>query len=839
MVFQGRWREGRLKFWRCRGGGIWPPANAWRCAAHLTVHAVAIALLVAPLLVSGASPARGQSAPDLDGPFSLDADEIEMRSGEQVYIARGNVRIEQEGRVLTAQRVFFNQETRQGVASGDVEVVEDGDTLVSDFLQFNVDTLRGTVFKGELISPESQYSMTGGEIRKVGEDRYTFRDARFSTCDCPKKESRDPWAVRASSAKAELGGYAVAKNNRFEVLGVPVFWLPWFVYPLKEKRTSGFLVPELSRSSRAGVQVGLPFFWALRDNMNLTLKPEYQSKRGFKPSAELEYVFGRESYGELYGTFVHDTGLDADDPKENFDRDRFGGTWTHLQDLPGGVRFQSDAVIASDNNVPFDFSDFGEFRLERYLHSNAFLWRHFGPADRFAALGGVRFADDLQSPDRDDRDDFLLQRLPEVKLSAMTGELPFVPGLLAGGELQYSYFQPTRDQEATLDSQTLVDGLFYDTGIDAISNGKERDGNGVRVPVGGIDVNGDDAITEGDGFFQEGEPLADRGHRLLVNPRLSYPLHWDFLRFVPELSYHGTYYHTKNRGTELRHMAAARGELSSTLRREIPWFFTTGTADHLLEPQLGYAFVSDTGQKNNPLLVPRTAVPQLRLRHIEIDNLIRDPADRIGETNSIFAGVSNRFLHPEKHTLLAEVSASTEYRFVDNEIGPVVLHGRATPGAGVQTRFHVVFEPEKTRFSDGLMHLSFASRAGHSVALRYRYVRQIPQVFEDFVFDGDRFDDFEDDFSRINQVSGSFYLKVSEQVALTYSGSFSFENSLSLRNLAGIEYISRCKCWAFRVEASHDRQRGFDVGFRYRLLGLGDRTGRPFAGTGSNPFVRD
>lgn len=796
-------------------------------------RAIGLALL-APLLVTlAAISARAQ--PDFDGPFALQADEIEVRSGDQVYIARGNVRIEQEGRVLTAQRVFFNQQTRQGVASGDVEVEEGGDTLISEFLQFDVDTLRGTVFQGELVSPGSQYSMTGREIRKVGDDRYTFRGARFSTCDCPKAESRDPWAIRASSASAELGGYAVAKNNRFEVLGVPVFWVPWFIYPLKEKRTSGFLVPEVSRSSRTGARFAVPFFWALRDNMNLTLTPEYQLKRGFKPSVELEYVFGRESYANLYGTFVHDEGLDNNDPEENFDRDRFGARFTHLQDLPGGLRFQSDAVIASDNNVPFDFSDFGEHRLERYLHSNAFFWRHFGPASRFAALAGVRFADDLQSPDRDDRDDFMLQRLPEVKLSAMTGVVPFVPGLMASGDLHYSYFQPTRDQEATLDSQNLVDDLFYDTGIDAIPNGKERNSQGLRLPG---DVNFDDGITEGDGQFQEGEPLADRGHRLLLNPRLAYPLHWDFLHFTPEISYHGTYYDTLKRGTEIRHIAAARGELRSSLRREIPWFFTTGRADHVLEPHLGYAFVSDTGQKDNPLFIPRTAVPQLRLRHLELENLIRDPADRIGETNSIFAGVSNRFLHPKSHSLLAEVTASTEYRFADKEVGPVVVQGRATPGAGVQTRFHVVFEPDKTRFSDGLMHLSFASRSGHSIALRYRYVRQIPQVFENFVFDGDRFDDFENDFSRINQVSGSFYLKVSDQVALTYSGSFSFESSLSLRNLAGIEYISRCKCWAFRVEASHDRQRGFDVGFRYRLLGLGDRTDRPFAGTGSNPFVR-
>ncbi len=124
------------------------------------------------------------------------------------------------------------------------------------------------------------------------------------------------------------------------------------------------------------------------------------------------------------------------------------------------------------------------------------------------------------------------------------------------------------------------------------------------------------------------------------------------------------------------------------------------------------------------------------------------------------------------------------------------------------------------------------------MAIRYRYVRNIPQVFEDFLFDDDRFDDFEDDFRRISQVSGGIYLRATERWALTYTGNYSFENSLSLRNLAGVEYTSACKCWAFRFEASHDRQRGFDFGFRYTLLGLGDPRERPFAGSGNNPFVR-
>ena len=43
-----------------------------------------------------------------------------------------------------------------------------------------------------------------------------------------------------------------------------------------------------------------------------------------------------------------------------------------------------------------------------------------------------------------------------------------------------------------------------------------------------------------------------------------------------------------------------------------------------------------------------------------------------------------------------------------------------------------------------------------------------------------------------------------------------------------IEYISRCQCWAVRLELEDERQRGFQAALRYRIVGLGDDTVLPF-----------
>ena len=67
------------------------------------------------------------------------------------------------------------------------------------------------------------------------------------------------------------------------------------------------------------------------------------------------------------------------------------------------------------------------------------------------------------------------------------------------------------------------------------------------------------------------------------------------------------------------------------------------------------------------------------------------------------------------------------------------------------------------------------------------------------------------------------------QVALTYQGNYSFDNAISLINQFGIEYLSKCNCWAVRFEVSQDRTRGVDWTIQYRLVGLGEPPERLFS----------
>ncbi len=193
-----------------------------------------------------------------EAPIELTCDVLEYERGSRVYVARGSVLIRQADRSLSADWMAFNGTTRQGVASGNV-IFEDGeDTLYAEFIEFDVSTLEGVVFAARFASEEDQLRLEGAVIEKTGEQTYVFEDGMFTSCRCPD-DGRDPWRIRASKADLEIGGYGTARNTTFEILGVPVLWLPWMIYPLKTERQSGFLMPGFGFGQRHGFEVSVPY----------------------------------------------------------------------------------------------------------------------------------------------------------------------------------------------------------------------------------------------------------------------------------------------------------------------------------------------------------------------------------------------------------------------------------------------------------------------------------------------------------------------------------------------------------------------------------------------------
>ncbi|MBW2267533.1 MAG: LPS-assembly protein LptD [Deltaproteobacteria bacterium] len=760
---------------------------------------------------------------------------MEYESRRKLYVARadadGRVVLRQKERTLSASWVAYSRITRRGVASGDVVISDGRDELHAAFVEFDIDTLEGVMFDAEMAAESTPMELRGAEIAKTGEHTYTFRQGRFTACRCPDPEATEPWQLAAERADLEIDGYGTARNTTVEVLGVPVLWLPWMVYPLRTERQSGLLFPEFAYSARSGTEIGLPIFWAVGDPVNVTLTPRWLSDRGAKGDIEVEYVLGEASDGSFSGAGLYDEDVSSNSLKTPFDKGRWATWGEHDVFLPAGARFKADYAFASDNAYPNDFDELSRARHDRFLTAQAFVTAQTGQAGVAGGTLGAEYRDDLQNPDDTDRDRFVLQRLPTAQVQTLPAQLPFARWLVPALDVRYAWFQQRDRPDSYYDTDPALlvtsNGRFLDTGIDGlpttVSGGAKveqgEDGTGA-----GLDPNEDNFLlhggTEGDGIFQEGELIADEGHRVVFMPRIGAPLRIaDSVELYPEVGWHETFYQSRAQGSERRGILTGRVEASMRLRGEI------AGALHLLEPKLGWALVDAPSQRGDPLFVPGTAVPQTRLRDLQLDSVTRDWADRIDDYHAVTLGLGNRFYRRgggEGAELLADFVVQARYDIENSRFGSLFLDGRAYPFDKVWTRFGLGLDTDAGQLEEALFEIGWSDRRGDGLRFGYRYLREVPAVFEAFPDANRRFKKFDGTTDEINQLDARLRIQLSRGWAIGYRFAYSIERALMLGSRGYVEYLSRCDCWGLAVELTGIRSRGIGINIRYYLQGLGD-----------------
>jgi len=748
-------------------------------------------------------------------PFELAADSIEYERARDLYVARGGVRIEAEDRRMDADWVAWSGATGRGVAAGRVMVRESGDLLFAEALLFEALGKRGVLRRGRLDAQRGGFRIVGDSIRKLSERRYALRQARFTTCRCPEADADKslPWELNAGRANLRFGGYAVTRNTALRVRGIPVLWLPWLAYPLKSERQSGLLPPDFRQSRRNGFEAGLPLFLALHDRVNWISTPRWMGRRGLKLENRASYVFGRESFGELYAGFLPGDDLVQPGGATPFSADRWAFSWLADHHLGGGFRHKVQARLASDNDYPFDFRDFAAQRSERYLESQSFIEGRFGALGRESLHTGLRFADDMQNPDDRDRDRFLLQRAPELQF-AMRPRAFFGAGHFSM-DLNYAHFGRRSDPRAALPGAQAVRGLFLDTG---------RGG-----PAGGGLSHG-----MGDGSFQEGEPLLGRGHRLTANPRLHFPFRLGAVEALSELGYHGTFYRAARQSAEAemrrdesRNLLTGALDLRLRLRRNANGAKGAGWS-HVMEPRLAWSGLLRADQQHHPLFTPRPQVLQERLRQFAPGAVLRDAADRIRSVNAVTLALGNRFYQTRgaeaAQQLRGDISLSAHWDFANSELRDVFLDGSLFPGAGLRLRFNLGWDFEAAALDSGFFELGWRSARGDEVQLHYRRLSRTPLFFESFPA-GARYAEFNPGLQKLRQAGIGGRWAATRRFSLRYSLRYSLEGWLRLENRFAVEYASRCSCWGLGLELAEDRVRGVEVRLLYSIPGLSGGVG--------------
>lgn len=186
--------------------------------------------------------------------------------------------------------------------------------------------------------------------------------------------------------------------------------------------------------------------------------------------------------------------------------------------------------------------------------------------------------------------------------------------------------------------------------------------------------------------------------------------------------------------------------------------------------------------------------------------------------------------------MLADFDVGFLFDFANNgRIGALAIDGRAFPVPSTALKVGFELNPDGFVVDELLTEGSWVGEK-LGATLRYRYLNRIPQFFENFQQDPDRFDDFKD-INHVNQADLSLRYQFTRSWSVRHRIAYSFEGSFVLAHSAAVEYLSKCDCWAAGIEVRQNRQLGFEFALLYRVVGLGNDSPAGAMGLGDIGFA--
>lgn len=211
----------------------------------------------------------------------LQADEATFNATTGIYVARGNVEANYDGRTLHADELSYNQKTNQITAAGGVTLVDElGSTLHAGSVVLDGELESGLIETfGLLIGEEAKLAGRSAD-RRNGKTEIT--QAVYSPCRvCADEREGEPvWQIKALKVTHDHEKKTIAYRHAYlEILGVPVLYTPYFWHPDPTvKRQSGFLVPNAGNSTDFGNFIEAPYYWAIAPHYDVTISPLLMSE---------------------------------------------------------------------------------------------------------------------------------------------------------------------------------------------------------------------------------------------------------------------------------------------------------------------------------------------------------------------------------------------------------------------------------------------------------------------------------------------------------------------------------------------------------------------------------
>ncbi len=219
-------------------------------------------------------------------PTDIEGDQLSGTSVIPQY--QGNVALKRGDQFMGTDNLRFDTETGNYIADGNVRYSDSSIRLTAKRAEGNQETDSHKIsdIRYQLVSRRGNGSADSIDLQgSVGQ----MHRSTYTTCD----PSQPVWKLAAPQIEVDNDeGFGTARNAVLRVGKVPVMYMPWFKFPIDDRRLTGLLYPKLSLSGRNGFDYAQPIYFNLAPNYDDTLTPRWMSRRGLMLDNEFRYLYG-------------------------------------------------------------------------------------------------------------------------------------------------------------------------------------------------------------------------------------------------------------------------------------------------------------------------------------------------------------------------------------------------------------------------------------------------------------------------------------------------------------------------------------------------------------------
>lgn len=682
-------------------------------------------------------------------PTQITADQTTLaRNGTSLL--QGQVIISQFGQELQAEQAYLypNPDSKsyqlQNVdLIGQVLIHQQDQILMGNSASYNLDEQSGTLFDATylmklksldptLLAPPPNTApviidnkmvwepmVSWGQaqsVQQINPNLYHLTQGTYTTCS-PVNPS---WQIKGSSIDLnKLTGRGDAWNGLVYWQGLPIFYFPYFNFPIDNRRKTGLLYPTGGYTSTNGFELSLPIYLNLMPNYDATITPELMTDRGVLTTGNFRYLTGMSNGNFTFGFIPDDQGFKS---FQETAPSEFGGT--------------SDPTINARLNTLENDSD---NRGMVQWNNNTTFNNNWSSTVNFNWVSDDYYLNDFGTNLQQTTTNQLLQ---QASVNYTGEHWDFL-----GNVENYQTLHPV-NQSTVLNSYSELPQFLFT-------------GDYPGLPYG-LDFGMSDEYVD---FVRQLNPgeinNPAEGSRINIQPELSLPLTWGMSGyFTPKIQLQATQYVLYSTGVTNPLLPISPSNPTFTNRdptRVLPIFdidsglyFDRQT--HLfgseytqtLEPRVFYLYVPYENQNNIPLF--DTSLPAFDFNQLFQTNRFAG-TDRVGDADQVSLALTTRFLNDatgedkgsasigqiiyfeNRQVTLCRTAGCTDPNY---DIGETSNTSLTSPLAGQLTynltprwsaQANVAWAPNPAQFENTNFNVSYKSDSQHVLNLGYSFLR--------------------------------------------------------------------------------------------------------------------